>query len=146
MTKILVAYIIYAFLIVMTLMAILNVCYSLVIFKSVNGDILYMPYQFMWIIFMYLNPQKFNKFIRRLPWNQRTLIGWIGLNVLSCFAAGFYLFINYAFLAFFVGICENHLAFHTYFKESIEKLHLQPKSSHKSQFIELIKFHSMTRW
>lgn len=86
--------------------------------------------------------------IRSLPWNQRTLSGWIGLNIFSMFAAPLYLFINYAFLSFFIGICEHHQAFYKYFKASIQKLNATTEVDYvqrKCQLVNLIRFHKSTR-
>lgn len=83
-----------------------------------------------------------------LPWNQRTLIGWIALNIFSCFAALFYLIINYSFLAFFIGICEHHHAFFKSFKVSIGQLDEYFGSNvnkTKSKLVELIHFHILAR-
>lgn len=83
-----------------------------------------------------------------LPWDQRTLHGWIALNIFSFFAASFYLIIDYSFLAFFIGICEHHYAFFKSFGASVRQLDEHSGSNvieTKAKLVKLIHFHILAR-
>lgn len=83
-----------------------------------------------------------------LPWNQRTLLGWIALNIFSAGAAPFYLIINYSFLAFFIGICEHHRVFSEFFGVLVNELNDENNmnaTQSKEFLVELIYFNNMAR-
>lgn len=112
---------------------------------SIPFRVIWIPNQF-WSSKTSFSHKTVNNF--RLPWNQRTLFGWIGLNLFSAAAAPFYLIINYAFLAFFIGICEQHRAFYLHFGTSVQKLDEMAQTDSpniKLQLCKLIQFHNMTR-
>lgn len=82
----------------------------------------------------------------RLPWNQRTVFGWIGLMILSMLAPTQYLFVNGTFLLLFIAIYEQHCAFFRQFRvlghmlsENIRKK--RKSKDIKMQLCELIEFH-----
>lgn len=97
---------------------------------------------------MYFFTNLFICWIFRLPWDQRTLIGWIGLNLYSAAAAPFYLIINYAFLAFFIGVCEQQFAFYEFFRMSAKNLDGITQfecDNVRLKIRKLIQFHNLTR-
>lgn len=57
-----------------------------------------------------------------MPWNQRTILGWIAEGIYSMIAVGFYLIIAPKFLALFVSVCEYHRAFYQMFELQINEV------------------------
>ncbi|XP_055309198.1 uncharacterized protein LOC129573051, partial [Sitodiplosis mosellana] len=129
-TKALAIFLPSAFLVILTTMGIINISYCLLVYGHIVGDRLYFPYYFI------------------LPWNQRTLCGWIGLNLLSAGAASFYMIIDYSILSFFVGICEYHHVFPEFFGVLMNELDHRINSNanqFKDLFVKLIYFHNTAR-
>lgn len=92
---------------------------------------------------------KFSFHFHSLPWDQKTFIGWIGLNIYCFVAALSYYLINNALLAFFLCICYQHQTFSECFKMLI--IELDADASFKSEYrklnlqlIQLIKCHNLT--
>lgn len=58
----------------------------------------------------------------RLPWNQDTVIGWLGLIFYEYFVAGFYFSITFVFMTFFIAICKHHRTFNKYFHNLAQEI------------------------
>lgn len=60
--------------------------------------------------------------VSRLPWNQETVFGWVGMMVVLMFGCATYMFLNTLFTLLFVSICTVHKAFYLNAKRLVEKL------------------------
>lgn len=57
-----------------------------------------------------------------LPWNQKTVPGWIADCIFDSIVAIFYFIVNYGILVFFLAICEFHSGFLLYYSELLKSL------------------------
>lgn len=88
----------------------------------------------------------------RLPWNQKTLLGWTALILISTAGASIYLHFNGAFLSFFITICQHHYAFRLHFESLILRLNkiadanTKKKDDAAKQLLqEIVRFHVMAK-
>ena len=61
-------------------------------------------------------------FVLRLPWNQDTVFGWIGMMILAIICSVVYAFLNCMFILLFASICNFHKAFYLNSKHLLNKL------------------------
>lgn len=76
-------------------------------------------------------------FILRVPWDKKTLLGWLAMTICTMVSAGHYYVFSGLLLLFFVGICEHNVAFYKQFNDLIEDLSL------KTMRQDLYKYHSL---
>lgn len=59
---------------------------------------------------------------KRLPWDQYTIPGWIGMLTFLLLSGGIYFLLNTVFLSLFASICEFHKVFYLNTKRLLSKL------------------------
>lgn len=106
------------------------------------------------IKFNFIHPSKWHFLIKlmkiieetvnscRLPWDQRTIRGYIGETVFSVISSSLYLHTNVVFLTFFIAICEFNQAFSNYFDALIAQFHSTNEfKGAKSLLCYIIRYH-----
>lgn len=82
----------------------------------------------------------------RLPWNQRTLIGWVAEVIFSLLAVLSFFIPNFAFVTFYIAIGELYSAFLSLFCVKMDKIsHTKGDSQVKHLICELINFHILAK-
>lgn len=82
----------------------------------------------------------------RLPWNQRSLLGWFYETIFSVVSSSLYLHTNVVFLTFFIAICEFHRAFLSYFVITMQKnQNMNDKNRIKRLLCDVIQYHISTK-
>lgn len=78
-----------------------------------------------------------------LPWNQTTVLGYLGEIGFIMFSAKAFMITNGVLLMFFVSICRHYGAFYQIFKHSIGKLTHSDRNNRcdKAILCDLIRFH-----
>lgn len=118
-------------------------------FGNIDGRDLYVPYSFVYVYQFEISfhSMNINYLCERLPWNQNTILGWIGEIIFSLCMCSAYLTMNYGMLAFFMAIGEFHLAFRTHFQRlllAIDRRSRQPIHV-KTILRDSIHFHNLTK-
>lgn len=81
--------------------------------------------------------------IYSLPWDQRTLIGYVGEIIFVVFTSSNYMICNAPIILLFISICLHHQAFYKIFQHSLNKLDLPDKNINNRKFIcDLVRFHT----
>lgn len=82
----------------------------------------------------------------RLPWNQQTVIGFLGDLLVTIGAGSFYLLYNGIFVALFVSICLHHRAFYRMYECLVQRLD-EPDNSRSDQEIlrEIVDLQVLTK-
>lgn len=111
--------------------------YSQFRYGTITPETLLYPFRVMYVLlsfvfffcihtllwfFNFLSIYWFHVHVHRLPWNQKTIAGWLVEVVYSIFAAASLSFINPAFLTFFISICEYHGAFSEMFQHQLNDI------------------------
>lgn len=78
-----------------------------------------------------------------LPWDQETLIGYIGMICCYLIAAGVYLIISAAFFILFISLCLHQQAFYEIFRHKLAKF--EKKQNDKKLLFEVIEFHNSVK-
>lgn len=82
----------------------------------------------------------------RMPWNQKTPLGYFFEIVASVFAGGSYFITTGALLVMFISICLHHQAFYQMFVHALDELdHLAKGPNVEKHLCELIRFHTSIR-
>lgn len=77
-----------------------------------------------------------------LPWNQETLVGYIGEIWFDVIVSESYFITNGAILLLFMSICLHHQAFYRMFEKSVQELdHFDSKRNDEELLCNLIRFH-----
>lgn len=63
-----------------------------------------------------------NLFASRLPWNQETVFGWMGMLVFVIIGSAIYVFFNTLFMMLFASVCNFHKVFYMNAKHLINNL------------------------
>lgn len=115
------------FAIYLAVVGILNVVYCLLKYGYVSTDHLYYPAKYVYV--SKFNIKLYNFFykneyvvILRLPWNQETVFGWIGMLIFVMFGSATYVFLNVMFMMLFASICSFHKAFYKNSKHLLSQL------------------------
>lgn len=134
-----------------TVTAVVILFYCYFFHGEINGDDLIAPLRFMWVHNWELDYIRYDLFywntLNRLPWDQKTLAGWIALNVYGVNNGLFYLFINGSILSFFIGICFHQEALFKYFKALVREMDEMVSGDElkiKTQIIKLFRVHKLT--
>lgn len=78
----------------------------------------------------------------RLPWDQRSLSGWIYETVFSVISSSLYLHINVVFLTFFIAICEFNQSFSEYFDALLKEIpKMESRKQLKKLLCDIIQYH-----
>lgn len=82
----------------------------------------------------------------RLPWDQRTELGYFGEIVVSVLASNNYIFFNGLFLLLFVSLCFHHRAFYQMVEHSFHVLQRSNSRRIDKLFLsDQIRFHIIVR-
>lgn len=79
-----------------------------------------------------------------LPWNQDTLVGYIGEIAYCCFVGEAYILSNGVILLLFVSICLHHKAFYQMYENAVIKLTEFDKNQNIHEYnniCDLVRFH-----
>lgn len=81
-----------------------------------------------------------------LPWDQRTLLGYLGMDMFIVCCGESYYFTNGSLLMLFVSICLHHKIFFKTFRNAVQRLDSPEEiTDQKKFFCELIQFHNLTK-
>lgn len=89
--------------------------------------------------------------IRSIPFDENTLLGWIGLSVFGTSAAGINFAINVCFLSYYIVVCLHYRAFRVHFKEILGEIDRElAKSQYSNRVLkcilaEAVEYHTLLK-
>lgn len=93
--------------------------YCFFTYGNLDLNVLYQPAKFMYervycggnFFFMC-----FFFFFLRLPWDQNSILSWMGESIFAIIGVGSYFIVILSFLTLFISICEYHYAIHKLYR------------------------------
>lgn len=143
-------YVMGAFSIVVTLICIASVWFSWFMMGQFDVHYVYHSYRVMYVgYYVLVIENRFNSILFccinfSVPWNQRTLLGYLAESAFIVSFAETYFISNGAVAVPFLAICWHHQAFYQMFREKLNQLNVE-SGNDKIVLCELIQFHTSVK-
>lgn len=113
-------------------------------FGDIDGSHLYTPYSFVYVneVGITISFIKFN-ISCSLPWNQSTILGWLGETIYSLIVCVSFLTLNYGVLSLFMAIGEFHQSFQLHFQQILTAEDARLRHL-KTKIRDSIRFHNLS--
>lgn len=123
--------------------ALLSMFYCWLVTRGLNTKKFFYLFRVVWVKNVKLNAINANCLneFSSLPWNQDTVLGYLGEICFNIVTGEAYL-ASTSIILFFISMCLHHRAFYHIFRHSVSKInHLDKKRTNKEILCEVIRFH-----